>query len=305
VQAVGSPIPAPRPADAAASPLAPAVPARRGRGALRRVLRHGGARIGLVVVAAIVVMALGADVLAPFDPIAQDSALGLSPPSPAHWLGTDEFGRDILSRIVHGARLSLVVAVGAVAISAVVGTLLGLLSGYWQGWPDMLIMRPMDVLLSLPGLLLALVVEAILGPGLTSVTLAVGVTGIPSFARVVRGAVMNVRENEYILAARSIGATSPRIIARHILPNVTAPIIVMTTLYVAFAVLTASSLSFLGVGVAPPTPEWGAMTNAGRHILRLGWWVSTFPGLMIMLLVLAVNLIGDGLRDALDPHLQL
>ncbi len=278
---------------------------RAWRGTLRRLLRHGGARFGLVVVALVVVMALGADFLSPYDPIAQNSAVGLSPPSLAHPMGTDEFGRDIFSRVIHGARLSLLVAIGAVAISATLGTLLGLLAGYLQGASDMLIMRPMDVLLAFPGLLLALALSAILGTGLTSVILAVGIAGIPNFARIVRGAVMNVRENEYVLAARTVGAPGGRIVGRHLLPNVAAPIIVMTTLYVAFAVLTASSLSFLGVGVQPPTPEWGAMTNAGRHILRLAWWVSTFPGLMIMLLVLAVNLIGDGLRDALDPNLRV
>ncbi len=278
---------------------------RAWRGPLRRLLRHGGARFGLVVVALVVVMALGADFLSPYDPIAQNSAVGLSPPSLAHPMGTDEFGRDIFSRVIHGARLSLLVAIGAVAISATLGTLLGLLAGYLQGASDMLIMRPMDVLLAFPGLLLALALSAILGTGLTSVILAVGIAGIPNFARIVRGAVMNVRENEYVLAARTVGAPGGRIVGRHLLPNVAAPIIVMTTLYVAFAVLTASSLSFLGVGVQPPTPEWGAMTNAGRHILRLAWWVSTFPGLMIMLLVLAVNLIGDGLRDALDPNLRV
>jgi peptide/nickel transport system permease protein len=275
------------------------------RGTLRRLLRHGGARFGLAVVAVVVLMALGADVLSPYDPIAQNSAVGLSPPSLTHPMGTDEFGRDIFSRVIHGARLSLLVAVGAVVISATLGTLLGLLAGYLQGGPDMVIMRPMDVLLAFPGLLLALALSAILGTGLNSVILAVGIAGIPNFARIVRGAVMNVRENEYVLAARTIGAPGGRIVGRHLLPNVAAPIIVMTTLYVAFAVLTASSLSFLGVGVQPPTPEWGAMTNAGRHILRVAWWVSTFPGLMIMLLVLAVNLIGDGLRDALDPNLRV
>ena len=293
--------------DGTAAPALAAAPAsgRAWRGTLRRLLRHGGARFGLLVVALIMVMALGADVLAPYDPIAQNSAVGLSPPSLAHLMGTDEFGRDILSRVIFGARISLLVAIGAVAISATLGTLFGLLAGYLQGKSDMVIMRPMDVLLAFPGLLLALALSAILGTGLNAVIIAVGIAGIPNFARIVRGAVMNVRENEYILAAHAIGAPTPRLLGRHVLPNVAAPIIVMTTLYVAFAVLTASSLSFLGVGVQPPTPEWGAMTNAGRHILRVGWWVSTFPGLMIMLLVLGVNLIGDGLRDALDPNLRV
>ncbi len=306
MQPAGQPAPA-LTVDGAAAPTSAERPAagHAWRGTLRRLLRHGGARFGLLVVAVVVLMALGADVLSPYDPIAQNSAVGLSPPSLTHPMGTDEFGRDIFSRVIHGARLSLLVAVGAVAISATLGTLLGLLAGYLQGGPDMVIMRPMDVLLAFPGLLLALALSAILGTGLNSVILAVGIAGIPNFARIVRGAVMNVRENEYVLAARTIGAPGGRIVGRHLLPNVAAPIIVMTTLYVAFAVLTASSLSFLGVGVQPPTPEWGAMTNAGRHILRVAWWVSTFPGLMIMLLVLAVNLIGDGLRDALDPNLRV
>jgi peptide/nickel transport system permease protein len=272
---------------------------------MRAVLKNGGARLGLLVLIGFVLLALLAPWIAPYDPIKQDSRLGLSSPGLEHPFGTDEFGRDILSRVLFGAQLSLVVAGSAVVISTLVGAALGLLSGYFSGRLDTWLMRVMDVLLSFPGLLLALVLAAVLGTGLTSVIVAVGIAGIPNFARVTRGAVLSARQNEYVEAARCIGCGHLGVMLRHILPNVAAPIIVLSTLYVAFAVLTASSLSFLGVGVQPPTAEWGAMTNAGRHILRQAWWVSTFPGLMIMLLVLSVNLVGDGLRDALDPNLRV
>jgi peptide/nickel transport system permease protein len=274
-------------------------------GAVRSITRHKGARLGLAVFIAFALMAALSRWIVPYDPIVQNSALGISPPSPAHPFGTDVFGRDILSRIIDASKLSLLIAFAAVAISALIGVTLGLLTGYFQGWLDAVLMRCMDVLLSFPGLVLALVLAAIMGPGLQSVIIAVGVAGVPTFARVSRGAVLSVRNNDYVEAARAIGCNNGAVIRRHILPNTLAPIIVLTTLYIAFAVLTASSLSFLGVGVRPPTAEWGAMTNEGRSILQVAWWVSTFPGLMIMLLVLSANLVGDALRDTLDPTLQV
>jgi peptide/nickel transport system permease protein len=272
---------------------------------LRSILHNKGARVGLVVFTGFVAMAILSHWITPYDPNAQNAALGITPPSSAHPFGTDVFGRDILSRVIDASKLSLMIALAAVAISAIGGLTLGLLSGYFQGWLDAVLMRCMDVLLSFPGLVLALVLAAIMGPGLQSVIIAVGVAGIPTFARVSRSAVLSVRSNDYVAAARSIGCTSGAVIWRHVLPNTLAPIIVLTTLYIAFAVLTASALSFLGVGVRPPTAEWGAMTNEGRSILQVAWWVSTFPGLMIMLLVLSANLVGDALRDALDPTLRV
>jgi peptide/nickel transport system permease protein len=273
--------------------------------ALWRIAGQRGAQVGLVVFAAFVLMALTSRWLAPFDPNAQNPALGLTPPSAAHPFGTDVFGRDILSRIMDASKLTLLIAFASVAISALAGVSLGLLTGYFQGWLDAALMRCMDVLLSFPGLVLALVLAAIMGPGLTSVIVAVGIAGIPTFARVARGAVLSVRNNDYVEAARAIGCASGHVIRRHVLPNTLAPIVVLTTLYIAFAVLTASSLSFLGVGVRPPTAEWGSMTNEGRGILQVAWWVSTFPGLMIMLLVLSANLVGDAVRDTLDPTLRV
>ncbi|HLG71111.1 MAG TPA: ABC transporter permease [Chloroflexota bacterium] len=271
----------------------------------RSILRHKGARLGLFVFGAFVLMAILSPWIVPYDPNAQNAALGIGPPSLAHPFGTDVFGRDILSRVIDASKLSLLIAFASVAISVAGGVTLGMLTGYFQGWLDAILMRCMDVLLSFPGLVLALVLAAIMGPGLQSVIVAVGIAGIPTFARVSRGAVLSVRNNDYVEAARSIGCASGQVIRRHVLPNTLAPIIVLTTLYVAFAVLTASSLSFLGVGVRPPTAEWGSMTNEGRGILQVAWWVSTFPGLMIMLLVLSANLVGDAVRDTLDPTLQV
>ena len=286
--------------------LAIDLPRRRARAkVVRSILSHKGARLGLAVFAAFVLVAVLAPWIVPYDPIEQNARIGVSPPSLAHPFGTDILGRDILSRIIDASKLSLLIAFAAVAISALGGVSLGLLTGYFQGWLDAVLMRCMDVLLSFPGLVLALVLAAIMGPGLQSVILAVGIAGVPTFARVSRGAVLSVRNNDYVEAARTIGCDAATVIRRHILPNTLAPIIVLTTLYIAFAVLTASSLSFLGVGVRPPTAEWGAMTNEGRSILQVAWWVSTFPGLMIMLLVLSANLVGDAVRDTLDPTLQV
>lgn len=270
-----------------------------------RILRHRGARLGLVVFLVFALMAALSHWIVPYDPNAQNAVLGLTPPSGAHPFGTDVFGRDILSRIIDASKLTLLIAFASVAISTLAGVTLGLLTGYFQGWLDAVIMRCMDVLLSFPGLVLALVLAAIMGPGLVSVIVAVGIAGIPTFARVARSAVLTVRNNDYVEAARCIGCASGAVIRRHVLPNTLAPIIVLTTLYIAFAVLTASSLSFLGVGVRPPTAEWGSMTNEGRSILQVAWWVSTFPGMMIMLLVLSANLVGDAVRDTLDPTLQV
>lgn len=272
--------------------------------AWRQFRRNRGAVAGLVVMLVLIAVALGAPFVAPYDPLAP-SELRLEPPQPGLWMGTDVFGRDIFSRVIWGARLSLAVGIISVAIGATLGTLFGLLSGYYRGLTDSAISMGMDVLLAFPGILLALSIIAVLGPNLQNVMIAVGLSAVPVYTRLVRGSVLSVRENQFVEAARVIGCSGGRIMLRHILPNITAPVIVLSTLSIAAAILTAAGLSFLGLGVRPPTPEWGSMVSDGRQYLRTAWWISTGPGLVIMLTVLAINQVGDGLRDALDPRLRV
>ena len=254
---------------------------------------------GLVILLLVIAAALG-PWIAPYDPAATDAAASLQGPSGAHWLGTDQLGRDIFSRILDGARLTLFVSVGAVSLAVLVGCTVGLVAGFVRGWSDAVLMRLMDILLAFPGLILAIVMAALLGPGITTVIIAVGVSGTPTFARVTRAATMRAAVEEYVLAARAVGCSRTRLLLRHITPNILGPIVVLATLYLAYAVLTAAALSFLGVGVKPPAAEWGAMVNEGRDLLAVGWWVSLFPGVAIVLFVLAVNILGDRLRDVLD-----
>ena len=281
------------------------VPAiRPGLGALRRLARNTGASVGALLLLALIAVALLAPVLAPHDPVKINPPDGLKPPGKEFWFGTDQFGRDVFSRVIWGARISLRIGVIAVLISVGGGVPLGLAAGYYGGWLDLAIMRLIDLMLAFPGILLALVVVTILGPGLSNVMLAVGIYGIPSYARVVRGSVLVVRGQPFIEAAEAVGCPTIRVVARHLLPNVVAPIIVLSSLNVAGAILTSAALSFLGLGAQPPTPEWGALLNAGRDWVRDAWWLTTFPGLAIMLTVLAINMLGDGLRDVLDPQLR-
>jgi peptide/nickel transport system permease protein len=270
----------------------------------RRLLSNPSALFGATLV--VLVLALGAlaPLIAPYDPL-NITPDALAPPSPGHWFGTDDLGRDILSRLLFGARISPIVGLVATAISVVVGVLMGLISGYAGGASDNLIMRVVDVLLAFPGIVLAIGIVAILGPGLNNAMLAVGVAGIPTFARVVRGSVLVEKEKEYIEAARLIGIPVYRILVIHLLPNILAPVIVLSTLSVAFAILAAAALSFVGLGAQLPTPEWGAMLSQGRDYLAIQWWVAAFPGLAIAITVLGINLLGDGLRDVLDPRLQV
>ena len=261
-------------------------------------------RLGLIgggILCMLLLMALLAPVLAPYDPLAQDLYQRLQPPSADHWLGTDDFGRDILSRIVFGSRISLRIGLIAISVALTGGTLFGLVAGYRGGMVDMLIMRLMDLMLAFPSILLAIAIVAVIGPGIENAILAVSIVLVPQFARLVRSSVLTVREATYVEAARALGATESRLLFYSILPNCTAPLIVQTTLGMGTAILDAAGLSFLGLGAQPPVPEWGAMLSGGRELLLRAPWVMTFPGLAIFTVVLGLNLFGDGLRDALDP----
>ncbi|BCS98048.1 peptide ABC transporter permease [Desulfoluna limicola] len=269
-----------------------------------RLKKNRMAMMGLCILLGLLLTALLADVIAPFPFDEQDLFATLEGPSKTHWFGTDEFGRDILSRIIHGSRISLQVGFVAVGFSVVAGGFIGAVAGYYGGRTDNILMRLMDILLSIPQLLLAISVAASLGPGLLNLMLAVGIAAIPQYARLVRASVLSIRDQEYVEAAVSVGSSDLRIIFRHILPNCMAPIIVQATLGVAFAILIAAGLSFIGLGLEPPTPEWGAMLSGGREFIRDYPYMTIFPGLAIMITILGLNFLGDGLRDALDPKLR-
>jgi len=268
---------------------------------MKRFLRNFAFTSGLILTVVLVLVAIAAPLLAPFDPSAQDTARRLEAPSKQHPLGLDDLGRDVLSRILFGARVSLRVGFSVVILASIVGITLGAISGYFGGWADTIIMRLTDILLSFPGILLAIALVAVLGPSLNNVILALAVIGWVGYARLVRGQVLKVREMEFVTAAKALGARSPRVILRHVLPNVINPVIVMATLGLAGAILSEAALSFLGLGVQPPTPSWGAMLTAGRRYLGLANHLAIFPGAAIMLAVMGLNFLGDGLIDALDP----
>lgn len=262
------------------------------------------AMIGLAVIALIVLSAVFADLISPHNYRTQDLYRIAEGPSFDHPLGTDDLGRDILSRIIHGTRISLMVGLVCVSISAILGGTLGALAGYYGGRIDNVIMRVMDVMLAIPSILLAIAIVSAFGGGLVNVMIAVGISSVPSYARIVKASVISIKEQEFVEAARAVGSGDLRIILRHILPNSMAPIIVQGTLGVASAILSAAGLSFIGLGIQPPTPEWGSMLANGRYIIRSAWHVATFPGVAIMITIFALNVLGDGLRDALDPRLK-
>lgn len=296
---------APAPAPPARKTLSRAeAPSSLVRDAIRRLSHNPGAVVGAIVLAAMILLAIFAPFIAPYDPIEQNSQAIRAAPSRAHIFGADNFGRDVFSRVLYGGRMSLPVGFVAVTITAIAGVAFGLIAGYYSGRVDSIIMRWVDLMLAFPGILLALALIAILGSSLFNLMLAVGIAAIPEYTRVVRGSVLSTREMEYVTAARVTGAKDHAIILKHILPNVLPPVIVLATLGIAGAIILGSTLSFLGLGIKPPTPEWGNMLADGRSMLRHQWWVSFFPGLAIMLTVLAINLLGDGLRDALDPRLR-
>jgi len=270
----------------------------------RRLRRNRAAVAGAGIVLIFVLLAVLAPVLVPFDPIQGNLDDRLHPPSANHWLGTDELGRDLFSRILFGARVSLQIQIVAVILALIIGVVLGSVGGYLGGYVDHVIMRAMDVLLAFPGIFLALGIIAALGPGLLNLMLAAGVSSVPQFARIVRASVLSLKEREFVEAALALGSGSGRVMFRHLLPNCLAPIIVQSTLRMATVLLTASGLSFLGLGVQPPTPEWGAMLSNARSYLIVAPHVATIPGLAIMVVVVGFNLFGDGLRDTLDPRLR-
>ena len=263
----------------------------------KRIIIYGS------VLAVLVVLSLFAPYFAPYDPI-QISMEGRKSPNVDHIFGTDRLGRDILSRIIYGTKYSLSIGIISVSIGLIFGTTMGVLSAYYGGLVDTIIMRFIDALLAFPGILLALVVIAVLGPGLFNVMLAVGISTVPEYARLARGKVLSVMQLEYIEAIHSIGGSNIRVILKHILPNISAPITILATLQVGNAILVGSGLSFLGMGAQPPTPEWGLMTAEGRNFMSQAWWISTFPGIAILITVISINQFGDGLREAIDPYLK-
>lgn len=275
---------------------------------LRRTLkilsRNPSAAAGMVIIAGMGLLALFAGSLAPYDPIRISLSERLQPPSVTHWFGTDEMGRDILSRVIHGARISLRIGIVVVSIAGVLGTVIGATAGFLGRWADAVIMRIMDVILSFPSLVLAMALAAALGPGLTNAVIAVAFVMIPKFARLSRGEALAVKERQYIAAARVAGASNPWIIANHVLPNCVNSVIVLATLTLGDTILIAASLSFIGLGAQPPTPEWGAMISVGRKFLMDHSWYAAFPGVFILVTVIGFNILGDALRDVLDPRIR-
>lgn len=274
------------------------------RALVRPLLRNRLVLFGTGLVLVMVALAVLASVVSPYDPTEMKVANALKAPSVAHPFGTDRFGRDVLSRTIHGSRIALGVALSSIAIAVVVGTVLGLVGGYFGGWADLAIGRVMDVLFSFPTLILAIAIAAMLGPGLDNAALAIAVVYAPLFSRVARGPVIAERAKEHVVAALGLGAGASRVIFRHILPNVLAPLIVQVSVSLAYAILIEAALSYLGLGTQPPAPSWGTMLNEGRTYLETAPWMSVFPGIAIMLAVLGFNLLGDGLREVLDPQLR-
>lgn len=270
----------------------------------RRFRKNGRAVVGLCIVVILVLCAVLAPIISPYEPNAQDPRNRLQGPSACHWFGTDELGRDILSRIIYGARISMSVGLIAICISLIGGVTLGAIAGYYGGTIDNIIMRCMDVLLSIPTILLNISIVAALGSGLQNVMIAIGVSSIPGYCRIVRASILSLRDQDFVEASRAAGANDFFLITRHILPNCLAPLIVQATLRIGAAILSCASMSFLGLGIVPPTAEWGSMLSTGRDFLRDAPHVCIFPGLAIMAAVFSMNLVGDGLRDALDPKLK-
>lgn len=269
-----------------------------------RLKKNKGAMFALGVLVVMIIVAIFADQIAPYPYDEQDYTRTFQFPNKDNLLGTDNFGRDILSRIIHGSRISLLIGFSSIIAAIIFGGLLGAIAGFYGGKIDNIFMRTMDILMAIPGMLLAISLAAVLKPGLINLVIAIAIADIPGYARVVRASVLSIREQEFIEAAECIGASDFRIIMKHIIPNSLAPIIVQATLGMAGAILSASSLSFLGLGIQPPTPEWGSMLSSARQYIRTYWHMTTFPGVAIMITIFSLNILGDGLRDALDPRLK-
>ena len=276
----------------------------QGRDIMRRLFHDKLAVVGMIIVLVVIISVIAAPLIAPYDYEAIDLSNRFEMPSLKHLCGTDNYGRDLFSRLLYGGRISLLVAVISVAISLGIGMFIGAICGYFQGWVDTIIMRLLDILMAIPQMLMAVAVSAALGNGVFNTALAVSISGIPSSARLMRSTVMQLRDQEYVEAARATGSTNARIIFKHILPNTLAPIIVDSTLRIGGCIMAISGLSFVGLGVQPPTPEWGSILSGGRSYLRDFWPLVIFPGLCIMITLFGFNIFGDGLRDALDPKLK-
>jgi peptide/nickel transport system permease protein len=272
--------------------------------AWRRLKQSLSAKIGLFLVLTMIVLAIGAPVIAPHDPLQHNTQYRLNEPHPYFPFGTDQFGRDVLSRVIYGSRISIQVGIISVLIASTIGGFLGLVAGYFGGWLDTVISRIFDIIFAFPAILLAIAVLAVLGPSLSNVMIAIGIVFIPQFGRIVRGPVLSAKNNEYVEASKVLGADWPRVLFIHVLPNVAAPLIVQGTIAFSFAILAEAGLSFLGLGAQPPQPAWGSMLSTGRQFIEIAAWLSIFPGLAIMLAVLGFNLIGDYLRDVLDPRMS-
>lgn len=293
-------------ADAVESPIPLVKPASTAmRLVWRRIRRNWLSSIALAIIVAMIVAAVGADWIAPYEPDATDAEAALQAPSWHHWLGTDIYGRDLLSRIIHAARVDLTVTFGATAIALAIGSAIGAIAGHYRGLIDLVIMRCVDSVMAFPAFILAMAITAALGNSVGNVLLAIAITQIPNYLRLIRGEIFRIREMEYADAARVVGNPAWRIMFIHLLPNCLPPIIVQATLAMGYALLTMSALSFIGLGIQPPQSEWGSMTAEGAQYIVTGeWWLFLFPGLAIVIMVLAFNLVGDGLRDFLDPRMR-
>lgn len=293
--------------EATGVPASGNVRTRRGRWAVlrRRLGRSTPFVAGSILLLLVIVVAIAAPALTPFDPVKMNPPERLQPPSVHHPFGTDQLGRDVLSRVLHGGRLSLPMGVIPIAVAAIVGLILGLVTGSLGGWVDLVLMRIVDVWIAFPPILLAMAIVTVLGTGLPNIMVALGIAWIPYYARMVRGSVLEAKQRTYVDAARALGSLEWRIVLRHVLPNVLTPILVMSSMGVANAILAGAALSFLGLGAQAPAPEWGTSLADARQFIRLGWWIGLFPGLAIAITVLGANLLGDGLRDALDPKLKI